>query len=245
MKKSFLIILSSIIVMSNIGVAFAKTTSNSSLSSAIRMYKAKNYSQCYITLSDIVKKDPSNAVAYYYLAMSSAQIGKKDEAIANYQKVIDLSPNGKLNLYATKGKTCLETPDKCNEQDAVSELDNFVQSKFGSGFSDKARSDYEKQKIENMMREMNRDGEITPSIFKEYKDFSSEAPSNDEIVNAIRVLQRAGLSSGIPSADIAGLSFMNSENDPYKMMNTLIGRDGNLNPQFIQSLLTEQMSTSF
>ena len=76
MKKSFLIILSSIIVMSNIGVAFAKTTSNSSLSSAIRMYKAKNYSQCYITLSDIVKKDPSNVVAYYYLAMSSAQIGK-------------------------------------------------------------------------------------------------------------------------------------------------------------------------
>lgn len=245
MKKSFLIVLSTIIVMSNIGLAFAKTSSNGSLSSAIRMYKAKNYSQCYITLSDIVKKDPSNAVAYYYLAMSSAQIGKKDEAIANYQKVIDLSPNGRLNLYATKGKTCLETPDKCNEQDAVSELDNFVQSKFGSGFSDKARSEYEKQKIDNMMREMNRKDEITPSRFKEYKDFSSEVPSNDEVVEALRVLQRAGISNSFPSSEIAGLYFMNSESNPYEMMNSLIGRDGNLNPQFIQSLLTEQMSTNF
>lgn len=246
MKKSFLVIIATFVVLSNISVAFAKSTSNSSLSSAIRMYKAKNYSQCYTTLSDIVKKDPSNAVAYYYLAMSSAQIGKKEEAIANYQRVIELSPNGKLNVYATKGKTCLETPDRCNDQDAVSELDNFVQSRFGSGFSEKARSEYEKQKIDNMMREMNRKDDISPSKFKDYKDFSSEVPSNEEIAKAMHILQKAGVVSLIQNNNSADLSFINStSNDPYKMMNALMGRDGNLSPQFIQSILTEQMTTSF
>ena len=48
------------------------------------------------------------------------------------------------------------------------------------------------QKVENLMREMNRKDNITPQKFKEYKDFSNAAPSNDEIVAALRVLQRAG-----------------------------------------------------
>ena len=244
MKKCFLFLLTTVIIAASINTVGAKTNSNQSLASAIRMYKAKNYSQCYTTLTDIVKKDPSNAVAYYYLAITSEQIGKKDEAIANYQKVIDLSPNGKLNLYATKGKTCLETPDKCNELDANSALDSFVQSRFGTGFSEKARSDYEKQKIDNMMREMNRKDDISPSEFKDYKDFSSEVPTNDEIVQAMRVLQRAGFGNIFSGTDLS-MSLMNNENDPYKMMNSLMGNDGNLSPQFIQSLLNSQITTSF
>ena len=88
MKKYILAFLTILICASTVSFADAKTTTNSALSSAIRLYKAKNYSQSYIALNDIVANDPSNAVAYYYLAMTSAQIGKKDEAIKNYEKVI-------------------------------------------------------------------------------------------------------------------------------------------------------------
>lgn len=246
MKKYFFIMLAIIAISTSANSVIAKTNSNASLSSAIKMYKAKNYSQCYLVLSDIVKKDPSNAVAYYYLAMTSAQVGKKDEAIANYQKVIELSPSGKLNVYATKGKTCIETPDKCHDADAATELDSFVQSRFGSGFSEKARSDYEKQKIDNMMREMNRKDDISPTKFKDYKDFSSEAPSNDEIVQALRVLQRAGFGDLFMNSGNNNLSLFNTNNNSYEMIEMLMGKNGKtLNPQIIQSLLTNQMTTNF
>lgn len=247
MKKYILVLLAALICTSTFNYASAKTTSNSSLASAIKMYKAGNYTQCYSVLSNIVKKDPSNAVAYYYLAMTSAQIGKKDEAISNYDKVIKLSPDSQAGIYAAKGKTCLEAPEKCHEQSETSDLDLFIQSKFGSGFSEEARGEYEKQKIENMMREMNRKNDIAPQKFKDYKDFSSEAPTNDEIVAALRVLQRAGLTDVIGGAGLSEMSLLTGgQSNSDAMLNVLMGNgNSSLSPQVIQSLLTNQMSASF
>ena len=179
--------------------------------------------------------------------MTSAQIGKKDEAVANYEKVISLSPNGQLGRYATKGKTCLETPDKCHEESTETAEDSFIQSRFGTGFSDKARSEYEKQKIENLMREMNRGNDVTPQKFRDYKDFSSEVPTNDEIVAALRVLQRAGLSD-VLNNNVNEMSLLtgNNENNSNAMLNMLMGSgNSSLSPQVIQSLLTNQMSVGF
>ena len=256
MKKSILAILVILFATATINIASAKTsTTNSSLASAIRMYKAKNYSQSYILLKNIVQKDPSNSVAYYYLAMSSAQIGNQEEAIKNYEKVLSLSPSGQLQYYATKGKNCLESPDKCNEPASEeSEFDRFVRGKFGSGFSEKARGTYEKQKIENLMREMNRNESITPKQFKDYKDFSSQAtPSNEEVVAALRTLQQAGFGDLISGNNynsellmLTGKTNGNVNND-YSMLNLLLGNDktSNIDPRLIQSLLTSQMSSSF
>lgn len=250
MKKYILILMTAIICASTMNFVSAKTTtSNSTLANAIRLYKAGNYSQSYIAFNNIVKRDPSNAVAYYYLAMTSAQIGKQDEAIANYEKVISLSPNGQLGRYATKGKTCLETPDKCHEESEESADDRFIQSRFGTGFSEKARGEYEKQKIENFMREMNRSNDVTPQKFKDYKDFSSEVPTNDEIVAALRVLQRAGLSD-ILNNNVNEMSLLTGDNNEINsnnaMLNMLMGSGkSSLSPQVIQSLLTNQMSVGF
>lgn len=242
MKKYILVLLTMFITLATVNASIAKTTSNKSLAGAIKLYKAGNYSQCYLTLSDIVKKDPSNAVAYYYLAMTSAQIGKRDEALDNYQKVLTLSSGTQLGRYAEKGKTCLESPDKCNEETETSALDAFIQGKFGSGFSEEARSEYEKQKIENLMREMNRKDNITPQKFKEYKDFSNAAPSNDEIVAALRVLQRAGFGNIIGNSS-QDLSLITGNSSNNAMLNLLMGNNNNssLNPQVIQSLLTNQL----
>lgn len=238
MKKSILVLLSFIVVAASVGVVNAKTTSNGNLASAIRLYKSGNYVQSYTAFQNIVEKDPSNAVAYYYLAMTSAQMGKKDEAIENYARVIDLSTNRQLTTYARKGKKCLESPDACNEPDEnETETDRFIRAKFGSGFSNEVRSDYEKKKIENLMREINRGADVPAVRFKDYKDFSSEVPTNDEIVAALRTLQRAGLS------DIAGIS--NNRSDA-QMLNLLMGNGSqNLNPQVIQTLLTNQLTTGF
>ena len=244
MKKSILVVLSFLIVAASIVEAGAKTTSNSSLASAIKLYKTGNYAQSYNTLNNIVQKDPSNAVAYYYLAMASVQIGKKEEAIENYSKVLELSTNRQLTYYATKGKVCIENPEKCNEPDAAeSDLDRFIRTRYGSGFSKEARSDYEKKKIENLMREINRNEEVSPSKFKEYKDFSGEAPTNDEIVQALRTLQAAGLTEFASGNYRSDISLLTGNDNNAQLMQMLTGYgNSNLNPQVLQSLLTNQFT---
>ena len=247
--KKVLLILALLIGMYSInGLVEAKTVINNNLSSAIKLYKAKNYSQSYIVLSDYIKKDPSNALACYYYAMTCAQIGKADLAVEYYQKVINLSPGTKLSKYAEKGKVCIETPDKCSDFDKKSDFDSFIQGKFGSGFSEEARGEKEKKKIENMMREMNRKDDISPDKFNEFKDFSGQAPSNDEIVNAIKVLQKAGLVDLLSSnVNYSNLSVLNGNSRELDVMQMLYGNSNNqnLSPQVIQSLLTNQFSVGF
>ena len=95
------------------------------------------------------------------------------------------------------------------------------------------------------MREMNRKDSIDTKKFKDYKDFSSEVPSNDEIVTAIRVLQKAGLGSLVNNSDMSLISG-NSQDDA--MLNLLMNRNASgssINPQVIQALLTNQLTTGF
>jgi len=252
MKKALLVILSIIIMFGTISAASAKVKATSpETAQAIRYYKAKNYVQTYVACQDIIKKDPSNALAQYYLAMSSVQLGRRDEAIAAYDAVISLSENGVLGSYAKKGKRCIETPSLCHEPENVEQEsweDKFIKGSYGSGFSKKARGVHEREQMENIKREINRYDELPASKFKDYKDFSSQAPTNDEIVAAIRTLQRAGLSDIISGkSDVAGLLGTSDKSRDYDMLNVLFGNNGgsNLNPQVIQSLLTTQMTASF
>ena len=144
----------------------------------------------------------------------------------------------------------MTSPERCHEEENVDEFDEFVKKPYGSGFSEAVRSDYEKHKIENLMREMNRKNDIEPQKFKNYKDFSSEAPTNDEIVAALRVLQRAGLSNTVMgNNNLSELSLLTggNQNSNDVLLNMLTGRssDSALSPQVIQSLLTNQMSIGF
>lgn len=250
MKKNLIAILSLMICLSTVTLVDAKsTTSNSSMASAIRYYKAGNYSQSYELLHKIIEKDPSNAVAYYYLGMTSTQIGKGQEAIDSYAKVISLAPNTKLEDYAVKGKRCIETPDKCNApQEETSESERFIRGAFGSGFSQEAKSEFDRKKIENIMREMNRNDDIKPNKFKQFKDYSGEVPTNDEIVTALRVLQNAGLTNVVGQNSYNNdLSILTGGQNNYEMLNMLLGNKStsSLSPQVIQSLLTNQMSAGF
>lgn len=253
MKKYIVLsLLSLLFCTASVSVVQAKNSTTPALASAIKLYKAGNYTESYATLKKVVVDEPANALAYYYLAMSAVQVGERAEAIENYNKVLSLAPSEKLANYATKGKVCIESPISCKDVGTKpSELDSFIQQSFGSGFSEKARSEYEKLKIENMMREMDRRNDIAPARFKEYKDFSSynDIPSNEEIVTAFRILQRAGLSEFVNgSKDISELSLLsqskvNGSNQLFDILGG--GNNSTLNPQIIQALLTNQMTTGF
>lgn len=240
MKKKLLALLSILILSSTINLAYSKTASNSEISTAIRLYKAGNYTECYSRLNALTARDRSNALAYYYLGMTSSHLGKKEEAIANYEKAISLtSPSSALNVYASKGKRCLEYPDKCQEPTFESSLDEFITKMHQAPTSDKVKGDYEKLKIENMMREINRSEDIDPNRFKEFKDFSSmnDVPTNDEIVAALRVLQKAGFGGSFNNFD---LSLLNGFNAQPQMLGS-----NRLTPEVIQAMLTNNMSLGF
>ena len=260
MKKALLFLISIMVIGSFANSVMAKpAVTNSKTASAIKLYKSGDYTKSYVAFSDIISKDPSNALAYYYLGMASVQLGKKEEAIENYNKAIDLSPNGVLGSYAKKGVRCIEEPVACHasskiEEEDLTPEDRFIKGSFGSGFSQKARSVHEKEKIENIKREINRNNEIAPQQFKEYRDFSSYAPTNDEIVNALRVLKAAGLSDmvniGGRNAELQSLLGSSSKQSGtgYDMLDLMFSNNQNgkgLSPEAIQALMTSQMTASF
>ena len=256
MKKTLLGILSILIVAASVNIASAKVKATSpETAQAIKYYKSGNYVQAYLSCTNIVNKDPSNALAQYYLAMSNVQLGRKAEAIDAYDTVINLSEGTVLGSYAKKGKRCIEDPSMCHapseEEQQETPEDKFIKSKYGSGFSKRARGVHEKESIEDIRREINRNDEIAPDKFRNYKDFSSyAAPSNDEIVAAIRVLQRAGMTdmiSGGYSSDVSGMLGAASSDRNYEVLKMLYGNNSStgLNPQLIQSLLSTQMTSSF
>lgn len=257
MKKYVLALIGLMVFSLMSGAAIAKTAvTNPQTAQAIKLYKSKDYTQSYYDFKQIIKADPANALATYYYAMSAAQLGKRDDAISAYDKVMTLSPDGVLGAYAKRGKKCIEFPDRCGEPDkTASELndtaeDKFIKGLFGSGFSEAARGVHEKQKIENLKRDINRNQDIPAQRFKDYKDFSSYAPTNDDIVSAVRTLQAAGLmnigGNGYDIAAITGNS--NNGRADFDMLYTLLNNQNNMSgisPQAIQSLLTTQMTTNF
>lgn len=173
MKKKIIIIIGLLITTSMFTTIEAKNTNNE-LSEIINLYKNGNYTECYQKLSEYTQNDPSNALAYYYYAISSAQIGNKELAIENYNKVIELSSNNSnLKRYANIGKICLESPEYCGNEKAYSSKEEaFIMEKFGSNISDEVKEEIEKLKIEQITRDMNRSKEIEPGRFREYVDFS-------------------------------------------------------------------------
>lgn len=240
MKKSFLMLLSLLIVGTSYNIASADSNYND-LSYAIQLYKQGNYSQCYAELEEFVAKDPSNAVAYYYLGMANAQIGKREDAITNYDRAISLTAGtNKLKYYAEKGKKCIEDPESCQNEFAGLNDDIYVLDSFSTIFSDEVKQHHENLRIENIRREMNRENLVEPQKLKEYKDFSS-VPTNDEVVAAFRTLQNAGFGNFINQDN--NLSFLTNtpqQNSIYNMMG-----NSNMNPQLIQTLLTNSITQGF
>ncbi len=79
------------------------------LKQGVYKYKNGNYIGCMQTMSEIVKKDPANTLAHYYLAISYVQIGQKEKAIEEYNKVITINPGSQLATYALAGIKYLQS----------------------------------------------------------------------------------------------------------------------------------------
>lgn len=187
---------------------------NATMKSAIAKYKSGNYTGSLQELYTILKKDSANATAYYYLAMVYTKIGELDAAKSCYQMVINLNPNDTIVNYATKGKACLTDSAACGLEtgltdssgEPLDELDKFIQSPFGNGFSDELNNELREKQLKKIQNKMNRGIPLNEDDLKKLNEFNKsegiktdklamaeDMPSNDEIINAVQVLKRAGL----------------------------------------------------
>lgn len=275
MKKKlacFIVVLMFLVQASS--CSFAKNSGVSPVKIAIKKYKAGNYTGCLQSCQTIIKSNPSNAVAYYYMAMSYVQAGKKDEAINAYSKVLSLKPSARLSEYATTGKRCLETPDKCVlEIDSGStispELDKLIAAPFNDGLSDAVRKDFEQKRLDSIKNQINSDKELDDYQFRKLNDASGQAspvdtneivskkPSNDEIAAALKVLNDAGINpyeqiSDYQDPQMAQINMLNSSNNSNSMVNMLpfmLAQNkygtNNYSPQLMQAVIMNSMMPDF
>lgn len=256
------------------------------LEHAVSSYKQENYTGAAQELLSFVAKNPDNARAFYYLAMTLANLGDSDAAISAYEKVITLNPNEAMTTYAAKGRDCLTGGPLCvdsalMEGEEPDPLDEFINAPYGDGFSPELKEQLKYKNLETIQKNINRKPELDKDDVQEIKDFDKEHSgavltdnlialadgevSNDEIVDALNTLKRAGMTVSIqpstpnPAAyqnpQMAQMSMMmeNSQNNndpmaqmlPYMMQASTREGAQNVDPQVIQSMMMSSMLNSF
>lgn len=195
---------------------------NASIKSATAKYKSGNYTGCLQELFSLLKKDPNNTYAYYYMALAYAKIGMQSEAVAAYEKVVELSPDSYIAEFAEKGKDCLTGGPKCKPVEEASEeaaseedaLDRFINAPYGNGLSPELNKEIKQKELSNIKETINSKDDLKYNDFQKIKNFDkkNEAELNDsqsyndeeetikiaqasdeDILNAVKTLKDAGV----------------------------------------------------
>lgn len=260
---------------------------NPNLEHAVSSYKQDNYTGAAQELLSFVEKNPDNAKAYYYLAMALANLGDSSGAVAAYEKVITINPNEAMTTYAAKGRDCIIGGPLCVDPDLMAgeepdPLDEFINAPYGDGFSPELKEQMKLKDLQTIQKNINRKPELNNDDIQDIKEFDDENSSfnitdnlialadgevsNDEIVDALNTLKRAGMTVSIqPSAanpamyqnpQMAQMSMMmgnsqNNNNDPMAQMLPYMMQAGtkegaqNVDPQVIQAMMMSSMLNNF
>lgn len=220
---------------------------NASLRSAISKYKAGNYSGCLQELFSLVKKEPSNAAAYYYMAMAYAHVDMKSDAVEAYEKVMALKPNSYLADFAEKGRDCLTEGPKCKPADAdgeQSDLDKFINAPYGNGLSPELNGEVRQKELNNIKETINKKEDLERRDIRKIRDFDTRGDyqsyaeetvkiamvSDEEILQAVKTLKDAGLNltvqqdssySQYQDPRMSEMSMLLGNNNSNNMMNAL------------------------
>ena len=191
-------------------------------------YRNGNYTQSMLKLEQLLKKEPENAYANYYLALTYTRLGKKEEAEKYYNRVITLNSNMSLRYYSQKALACLDDPtsQQCteikstnqlvrktdeNSEDGKAQEDDditkFIKSgqKIHPAAADAITRDRMERKLqaEEYLRQQqqNQTGEKQSSL----------TPTKEEIIAAYQVLEKAGLNPF--NGDLAKYDIAYNQND--------------------------------
>lgn len=276
LKKIIITMLSAMIISSNL--VFAGVMED--ITTGIEAYKQGNYTECITKMKGVTKNDPTSAIAYYYLGLAYTQIDEKMSAVENYNKVINLGSDVTLVNLAKKGKNSIGTEKKVEKIEKQIEEIKEIEDEYNPIFNDTV-VDTGKQKQESAQNESKTTKVIKASDYAKAEKQTNNAkfefdpnrePTNDEIVNAIKILQKAGLLQNGAAAITGGgakqmpnqmpqqmpqmdsraqqmysmMQMMNNGNNNNGMMNMMpYMNGGKVDPQVMQMMLMQQMMPNF
>lgn len=216
---------------------FAKENSGY-FKSGVFQYKSGNYAGCMQIMKDITAADPGNALAHYYLAISYTQLGEKEQASKEYSKTVTLNPGSVLASYANQGLKNLgssastiggssETLPSIPLPSPPTAITSTPGASPEKGFmSDKVKDILMEKKLNGVINDVNNKGSVDSSKLQKIEKLNkSEAPSNEEIVQALRTLSKAGLNP------VQGMMNQQNINPEMMQMNMLMNSmgGGNMN----------------
>ena len=234
------------------------------ISIGIEQYKNGEYEKCIETMKSIVKDDPTVTVGYYYLGMAYSKTGKKVLAIQNYNKVINLNSDKTLTELAKQGKTLVGGKSVTSIESQIEDIEEEYNPIYNDSAVNKSENNAEPQTTRVIKASDYVNNNQNAKAVTNTQTTNNSQPTNDEIVNAIRVLQKAGLLqngvSGLSGA--AGnqvpmdsrtqqmqsmLMMMNGNNNQNGMMNMMpyMNNGGQVDPQLMQMMLMNQMMPNF
>ncbi len=226
---------------------------NANIKSAVSKYESGNYSGCLQELFSLVKKDPSNAVAYYYMAMAYTHIDMQNEAVEAYEKVLALNPNSYLYDYAEKGRDCLTGGPKCQAENTEEqdELDKFISSPYGNGLSPQLNGEVKQKELNNIKETINKKEDLENKDIQKIRDFDTKhnndnqssieetdkiaMASDEEILQAVKTLKDSGLNITI-QPDNAYTQFSQYQDPRMAEMSMLLGNNNNNNNSMMNML---------
>lgn len=237
MKKSIIAAIAAIVIISqSIGMAQAASTGSAAMKSAIAKYKKGNYTGCLQDVEPILKKDPSNAMAQYYSAISYTRIGETEKARAAYDNVIKLNSSATLTNYSKKGLACLAGPEtegcKSKAQE-LGDMDKFVNEKRQlSPQVEKEVKTYQLERAKNMMNKEIQNVSPQPSQQQQAQPMpavnqtqKSELPTDEEVGKAVKTLAQAGINifANMPQTQFS----QTPQNAELAQLNMLFGNNNN------------------
>ena len=265
------IVISVICMFCFVNITFAQ----GDLSTGIEAYQSGNYSQCIENMKMIVKDDPTSVVGYYYLALSYTMTGQELLAVQNYNKVINLNSDSTLTKLARQGKSSINNSSKIENQlrDITEDIKETVEEEYNPILQDGSVRESSKDIPEKTVPIQ---AKTTQTIkASDYKGVSPKPnnntpnaqPTNDDIVNAIRTLQKAGLLQNGAAGLVNGqnnmpmqmpmdsrtqqmnamLMMMNNNGNNNGMMNMMpyMNNGRKVDPQLMQMMLMNQMMPNF
>jgi tetratricopeptide (TPR) repeat protein len=258
-------------------ISSAIAASVPSLSDGIEAYKNGNYEDCISKMKYIVKDDPTSVIGYYYLGLAYSKTGQKLLAIQNYNKVINLNSDSTMTALARQGKNSLGLKTVSKIENQLEQIEEEIKEDSYNPILEDENTKTGKLDAQNKAENISEPQKApqTTHVIKasEYAKASQPSqnnsqPTNDEIVNAIRTLQRAGIlqngqipnmggmQNQMPMMDArtqqmnAMLMMMNNGNNGNNMnmmqqMMPYMNNGGKVDPQMVQMMLMNQMMPNF
>lgn len=260
-----------------IGTAVCYAETLPDISMGIESYQLGKIEECISRMKAIVKDDPTSVLGYYYLAMAYTKTGQELLAIQNYNKVINLNSDATLTKMARLGKSKINNSTQIETQlkDITEDIKETIEEEYnpimedscsGKSVNTSTKETPVSQPVQQTKGQVIKASDYAKANPQSVQNPNSQ-PTNDDIVNAIRVLQKAGLLQNGAAGLIGGqnnaysqmpvdpkvqqmnsmLMMMNNGNNNNGMMNMMpyMNNGGKMDPQLMQMMLMNQMMPNF